>query len=82
MPTLELEPPLEPCRSYSFLYPNNDSLERRRLLVIQITDENDGRLLEAEWLVTGRDLERQAEESFRFRVMQDVVPIAHQRHCE
>ena len=75
MPTLVMEPPLAPCRSYSFLYPNNDSLLPRQLLVTRIHDIHEGRKPEAEWLVTGIDLEQRSQESFLFDVMLDVQPI-------
>jgi hypothetical protein len=66
------DPPLDPCRSYSFLYPGSAALEPRRLFVTRIREVNAGRVTPFQWVVTGTDLERQAEASFRFDAMQDV----------
>lgn len=44
MPTMVMEPPLEPCRSYSFRYPGEDAVLPRQLLVTRIHDIHEGRL--------------------------------------
>ena len=74
--TMVFEPPLAPCRSYSFLYPNNGSLQPRRLLVTRVHDVHEGCLPQANWFVTGIDLDLQTEAVFLFDAMQEVQPIA------
>lgn len=76
MSTMLMEPPLEPCRSYAFLYLANGSLLPRHLLVTRIHDIHEGRLPEVQWLVTGLDLDQRTQESFLFDGMRDVQPIA------
>ena len=70
-----IDPPLDPCRSYSFLYPGSVALEPRRLFVTRIQEANAGRVMPFQWIVTGTDLERQAEASFLFDAMRNVRPI-------
>lgn len=76
MAVLEMEPPLDPCRSYAFFYPGHDRLEPRRLFVTRIYDVHGGRAAEVQWLVTGTDLQRQSKASFQFDAMQDIRPLA------
>ncbi|MBS0204533.1 MAG: hypothetical protein JSS49_16645 [Planctomycetes bacterium] len=75
MPALDLEPPLDPCRSYTFLYPGRDRLEPHRLFVTRVHDVHRGNAPQVKWLVTGTDLELQAELSFQYDAMQEIRPL-------
>jgi hypothetical protein len=75
MPSMELAPPLYPCRSYAFLYPANESMQPRRLLVTRVRDIHEGHEPDAQWLITGIDLDHRTEASFQFDTMRHVQPI-------
>jgi hypothetical protein len=71
----QFEPPLQPCRSYRFLYPANGQLEPRQVFVMRIHDVHQGRQPHRSWLVTGKDLSHNQNTSFLFESMQEVQPL-------